>query len=50
MGRQDEVAELSWWSAGQLEGVDLLRWLLDWETPEALPGAGRTGDNAQRSA
>jgi hypothetical protein len=37
MGRADEAGELSWWSTGQLEGGELLRWLLDWAEPETLP-------------
>ncbi|MFL6287193.1 MAG: hypothetical protein ACJ73L_02250 [Actinomycetes bacterium] len=37
MGRTDESAELSWWSTGQLDDVELLRWLMNWATPEPLP-------------
>lgn len=37
MGRPDQTGQLSWWSAGRREGDDLLRWLLEWATPEPLP-------------
>ncbi|MFL6179677.1 MAG: hypothetical protein ACJ74E_07495 [Actinomycetes bacterium] len=40
MGRTDESAELSWWSTGQLDDVELLRWLMNWAKAEPLPRLG----------
>ena len=40
MGRPGQSSQLSWWSAGRREGVELLRWLLDWADPEPLPLTG----------
>lgn len=37
VGRSDQSGELSWWSTGRLEGIDLLRWLLTWADTEPLP-------------
>jgi len=36
LGGSVKAQTLSWESAGRREGVDLLRWLLQWSTPEAL--------------